>query len=239
MAWAGMSRLGTAVSSRWEPETESQLNDYFRAFLNDRDIEAFRERVAARYTEARLCRIIAGSGAATARRAAAIALGLLGSFERSNAVLGHALRDRDPGVRKLVEDALWSVWFRADAPENNQALQQVLLLIGRGELDRAEMLATHLIEKAPKFAEAFNQRAIIYFQQGRFAESAADCERVLIRNPYHFGAISGLAQCQFGLDRPADALRALRRALEIQPYSEGLRETIRVLEARIGLHGSR
>ena len=168
--------------------------------------------MAARYSEEALCGILSDSPTVVARRAAVIALGLLGGFERSNPTLGRALRDRDPVVRELAEDALWSVWFRADTPENNQILQEVTQLIGREQLNRAEALATRLIGVAPRFAEAYNQRAIIYFHQGRLAESIQDCQRVLNLNPYHFGAISGMAQCQLQIHRPADALKTLRRA---------------------------
>ncbi len=113
------------------------------------------------------------------------------------------------------------------------------LLAGRGDLNRAEALATRLIADAPGFAEAYNQRAIIYFEQRRFAESARDCQRVLSVNPYHFGAMSGLAQCQMGLDQPAEALKTLRRALRLQPYSEGLRKSLKFLEAQVELGDSR
>jgi tetratricopeptide (TPR) repeat protein len=226
------NRPGADGSGHWEPGTESLLVDYFQKFLDDRDLEAFRDRVAARYGEAALASILGDSPVVTARRAAVLALGLSGSFQRSNAVLGRALRDGDAVVRRLAEDALWSVWFRADEPENNGALQEVVRLIGRGQLHQAEALATRLIAVAPNFAEAYNQRAIIYFHQGRFAESAQDCQRVLARNPYHFGALAGLAQCQHQLDRPAEALQALRRASRLQPYNEGLREQIKLLEAR-------
>jgi tetratricopeptide (TPR) repeat protein len=233
------NHLVIAGSGRWEANTGSLLVDYFQRFLNDRDIEAFRDRVVARYTEGTLCRILADSPVVMARRAAVVSLGLMGSFEQSNAALGRALRDRDGPVRKLAEDALWSVWFRADTPENNRALQEVQLLIRRGQLSSAEALATRLLVVAPNFAEAYNQRAIIYFFQGRFAESAQDCERVLSRNPYHIGAISGLAQCQLQLNRPADALKTLRRASKLQPFSEGLRENIKLLEAQVNSHDSR
>ena len=79
-------------------------------------------------------------------------------------MLGRALRDADPIVRQFAEDALWSVWFRADTPENNRSLQQIVQLIAKGELHRAEAQATRLILAAPHFAEAYNQRAIIYFE---------------------------------------------------------------------------
>jgi tetratricopeptide (TPR) repeat protein len=212
---------------------DSLLAEYFRLLLADQDSDAFRDRVDARYSEGSLCRLLADSSGVTTRRAAVVALGSLGHFPRSNPVLGRAMRDPDPVVRRLAEDALWSIWFRADTPENNRALKQVLQLAGRGEIERAEALATRLIAVAPRFAEAYNQRAILYFEQGRFEESAQDCQRVVSLNPYHFGALSGLAQCQFRLHRPGEALDALRRVSRLQPYNMGLRDSIRRLEAEL------
>jgi tetratricopeptide (TPR) repeat protein len=239
-AWARdeTNRLRNGVSGRGEATTATLLVAYFQKLLEDRDIEAFRNRVAARYTEETLCEILLGSPGVTSRRASVVSLSLLGEFPRSNAALGRALRDSDPTVRQLAEDALWSIWFRAGSPENNRTLQDVVQLIGRGQLNQAEALASRLIVAAPRFAEAYNQRAIIYFQQGRFAESALDCQRVLSRNPYHFGAIGGLVQCQLQLNRPAEALKALRRALKIQPYSEALRANIKLIEAQLEPEGS-
>jgi tetratricopeptide (TPR) repeat protein len=230
-------RIG--LGGRAESTTASLLVDYFQRLLQDRDIEAFRNRVAARYTEETLCDILLRSSGVASRRAAAISLSFLGEFPRSNPVLGRALRDSDPTVRKLAEDALWSIWFRAGTPEENRSLQEVVEFMVGGQLDRAEALASRLIDAAPRFAEAYNQRAIIYFKQGRFAESALDCERVLSRNPYHFGAIGGLVQCQFQLNRPAEALKMMRRLLKIQPYSDELRANIKLIEARLDPEGSR
>lgn len=213
--------------------TATLLADYFRQLLQDRDVAAFRNRVAARYTEESLCEILLHSPGVTSRRASVVSLSFLGEFPRSNQVLGRALRDGDSTVRKLAEDALWSVWFRAGTPEENRTLQDVVRLAGERHLEAAEALANQLIVAAPRFAEAYNQRAIIYFRQGRFADSALDCQRVLDRNPYHFGAIGGLAQCQLQMNRPAEALKTLRRGLKLQPYSDGLRATIKFVEAQI------
>jgi tetratricopeptide (TPR) repeat protein len=237
-AGAETSRPGIGAADRGDAETGALLVAYFQRLLDDRDLAAFQDRVAARYTEGALGRILAESPSATARRAAVVALGQQGRFEPSNAVLGRALRDSDAVVRRLAEDALWSIWFRAGTPEHNRTLQEVAHLIGRGQMTRAETLANHLIRIAPDFAEAYNQRAILYFHQGRFGDSAADCQRVLSRNPYHFGALSGLAQCLLRLDHPADALKTLHRALKLQPYNDGLRENIKLLEAQIAPEGS-
>ena len=222
-----------------EAHNGSLLIEYFKAFITDRDLDAFRNHVGARYNEGTLSRILSASDDVAARRAAVLSLGIMGTFEQSNSALGKALGDDDLVVRSMAEDALWAIWFRADTPEHNQSLNQVRLAISREQLDQAEILVTRLIAVAPHFAEAYNQRAIIYFHQGRFAESVQDCQRVLTRNPYHFGAISGMAQCQVRLKRPQDALKSLRRALKIQPHHASLRESIRILEAEIESDGPR
>ncbi|WP_422929857.1 tetratricopeptide repeat protein [Singulisphaera sp. PoT] len=212
-----------------EPHTGSLLVDYYEAFLRDQDIDSFRQHVSARYTEGTLARLIE-SGNTQARRAAVLALGLFGSYE-VNASVAKGLRDTDLTVRRLAGDALWAIWFRADSPENNKVLEEVSQLIGRQRHAQAVELATKLLEKAPKFAEAYNQRAIAHFAQERYEESAEDCRLVLEHNPYHFGALSGLAQCQLRLGHRPEALKTFRRALRLQPYNDGLREAVEALEA--------
>jgi tetratricopeptide (TPR) repeat protein len=236
-ARAGTGRADLADARRDSGDGGMLLVEYFRLLVADQDLEAFRGRVAARYSEETLCRLLSDAPGSTTRQAAAAALGTLGGFRQSNPVLARALGDTDPVVRNLAEGSLWAIWFRADTPENNRMLQQVIQLVGQGEIRRAETLASRLIAIAPGFAEAYNQRAIIYFDQGRFAESAQDCQRVLSVNPYHVGALSGLFQCQILLDRPAEALKTLRKASKLQPYNMKFRETIRRLETNGKLDG--
>jgi Flp pilus assembly protein TadD len=212
-----------------QPHTGSLLVDYYEAFLRTQDIDAFRRSVSARYSEGTLIRLL-HSGAAQARRASVLSLGLFGGFG-SNAAVARALRDTDPTVRTLADNALWAIWFRADSAENNEVLEQIHKLINRGQLGTAIAQADRLIERAPTFAEAYNQRAIARYFRGEFAESVADCRKVLEHNPYHTGALSGMGQCQIRLGRIEEAIKTFRRALEIQPYNDGLRSLIADLEA--------
>jgi tetratricopeptide (TPR) repeat protein len=235
----GTARVGMGVSSMSEAQSGPLLVGYFKDFLEKRDVDEFRNRLATRYNEGTLDRILACSPDVSARRAAVVALNITGSFAQSNAVLGKALRDDDPAVRSMAEDALWAIWFRADTPEHNQMLEQVRNAISREQLAQAETLATRLIAESPNFAEAYNQRAIVYFLRGQFAESAEDCERVLVRNPFHIGAVEGLAGCQLGMHRPREALKSLRRALKLRPHNGALRASIRELEMQIESEGPR
>jgi len=207
----------------------SLLSFYYETFLKDQDIEKFRISAMTRYNEGSLCRLVE-STSLQSRRAAILALGLLGSFE-CNAAVAHALRDEDLTVRRMASDALWAIWFRADSDENNKTLEQVARLIARQQADEAIVLATRLIERAPKFAEAYNQRAIAHWSLGQLEESVADCRKVLELNPFHTGALAGMAQCLVKLGQHEEALRTLQRALKIEPFNMGLRSQVTSLEA--------
>ena len=189
----------------------------------------FRAAVREHYTEGTLQRVLATAPAAKARRAAALALGLTGTFA-SVPVAAAALHDGDQLVRRFAADSLWELWFRAGTAEQNARLQGAArepdAIKARAELD-------DLIREAPAFAEAHNQRAIWFFKRGEFARAVEDCETVLRLNPHHFGAASGMGQCLLKLNRPQGALRAFRLALDINPDLD-LHDTVRALEAMGG-----
>lgn len=194
--------------------------------------ETFRKKVAQRYTEGTLLRLVRSPGIAE-RRAAVLALGLTGSMSVCKPLAGR-LHDADSVVRGLAVDALWSVWFRGDTEANTQELQRLMRM---RDLQRAMVGLDALIKKAPHFAEAYNQRAILCFRLHEYDKAIADCERVLKLNPYHFGALSGVGQCYMHLQKPRSALRAFRRAMQINPNMEGVQETIRALESVLGEEG--
>jgi tetratricopeptide (TPR) repeat protein len=228
---------GGGDSAKPDSTDTTLLVESFETVLKDQDVEAFRTRVDARYPEESLTRILASSPDVRARRAAALAAGLSASFRVSNAAVAKGLKDGDAAVRNLTENALWAIWFRAGTPEHNKAIAEVSRLIGERELDRAIEKATTLIDKAPDFAEAYNQRAIAHYLKGENAESIEDCRKVLERNPYHFGALTGMAGCYRALGQPRKMLSTLRQALRVRPHDEAIAESIKRLEADLGVSG--
>ena len=192
----------------------------------------FKKAVAGRYTEGTLQRMLAEPHP-EARRAAVMALGLVGT-NQSNKPLAGRLHDRDSQVRRLAADALWALWFRGDSEHNNVELQRLMRM---RDLPKALTGFDALIKRAPSFAEAYNQRAIVHFRLEKFESSISDCETVLRLNPHHFGAQSGMAQCYLKLRKPKAALRAFKNALRINPNLEGVEETIRALQEVLGEEG--
>jgi tetratricopeptide (TPR) repeat protein len=202
-------------------------------------LAVFRSQTAARYTEGTLQRLL-HARPAELRQAATLAVGLLGTMT-SNKPLARMLRDRDEAVRALAADALWSLWFRGDKPENVEELQRLRALSTAADSSPDEILSAFeaLLRKAPKFAEAYNQRAILYYRLGEWQNAIVDCERVLKLNPYHFGAAGGMAQCFLKQKKMRLALKAYRRAYQLNPNLDGVQQTIRSLERLLGEEGKR
>lgn len=226
------------------------LLEYFQALPQRRDNETkaswlkryqaglrrFHQQTGGRYYQGTLERLL-NHQQAEVRQAAALALGLLGTMQ-ANEILADRLHDEDTGVRHYAEEALWAIWFRADLPEHNEELQLLLQRI-RAHVHPQEILGGFalLLQKAPTFAEAYNQRAVFHFQRGDLARSIADCQKVLKLNPYHFGAASGMAQCYLKQKKYHAALRTFRRALGLNPNLEKVRQTIGSLEKLLGEEG--
>ncbi|MFM7098197.1 MAG: tetratricopeptide repeat protein [Gemmataceae bacterium] len=192
----------------------------------------FKKRVLARYTEGTLIRLLDNKLAET-RKAALFALGLLGTME-ANSPMARLLHDGDNDVVDMATASLWNLWFRADSEENNTELQKATRIRDR---EKALECMTNLINKAPDFAEALNQRAIIYFRMKQYEDSIADCQRALDLNPWHFGAQVGMAQSFMKMKKHRSALKAFRNTLKIHPRMEGVADAIRTLEKVLGEDG--
>jgi tetratricopeptide (TPR) repeat protein len=197
-----------------------------------RALDSYRRKVIGRYNEGTLQRLL-HSPCERTRRAAVLALGLCGTME-SNPHLARMLHDDDHAVRQMTTDALWNLWFRGAGDE---ALHELQRLVRTTSFEKQISDLDALLSRYPDFAEALNQRAIAYFRAGEWRKSIADCEAALKLNPFHFGALSGLAQCALKLNQPHRALQAFRQALAINPGLEGVRDTIRALEQSLSEEG--
>ena len=195
-------------------------------------VHVFCKRVQERYNEGTLLRLL-GTADVLNRRAAVFALGLLGSLA-VNEPLAKCLHDEDQEVARLTSDGLWTLWFRGDCPTHSDALHR---LVRQDDMEKLKAGLNDLVARAPRFAEAYNQRAIVEFRLGQYDRSAADCETVLKLNPYHFGAQAGLGQCYLRLRKHRAALRAFRIALRINPRLDGVAEAVRALEKSLGEEG--
>ena len=200
----------------------------YREYIAVRDEAVFVRQLADAYTPATLERL-SQNGNRHTRRAAVFALGQVGGYE-SNGALGKAMNDLDRGVRILAETAIRAVWCRAGSELQRIRLMQIVELNEAGRFHESQAQATALIEQAPWFGEAWNQRAVAYYGGGRFVESIRDCQQTLEINPYHFGAAAGMGHCYMQLGNHPEALVCFRRALRLNPNLEGVRGNVVALQ---------
>jgi len=166
---------------------------------------------------------------AQTRRGAASRLGEIGSMAEVT-LLVKALRDPDEDTRDQAEQALWRIWARSGDPEVDRLYQTGIEQMNAGDLQQSIVTFTRIIELKPDFAEGWNKRATLYFLAGELRKSLADCDEVMKRNPYHFGALSGYALIYIRLEYYDRALEYSRRALEVNPNMDGVRRNIDLLE---------
>ncbi|MBI2468096.1 MAG: tetratricopeptide repeat protein [Candidatus Rokubacteria bacterium] len=151
---------------------------------------------------------------------------------RVTVAVAPCLHDPDPGLAALAEATLWRVWGRSGEPAVD-----ALFAVGLRRMEQQDWLGavsafTQVIEAAPSFAEGWNKRATARYLAEHYASAIADCEEVVRRNPYHFGALSGQGLCHVALGQYREAARCFRRALDVHPRLQGVRENL----ARVQQH---
>lgn len=160
-------------------------------------------------------------------------------------IFGPALADQDdPRLDRLFEQLsaaesapeidrltrrIWAIWRAHEDAAVRQEMRRAAAAMSADRLAAAESHLDRVVERAPGYAEGWNQRATVRYLRGRFAESAADVSRVLVLEPRHFGALEGLGLIYLEMDLPRAALDAFERALAVNPHLPGARERVRRL----------
>jgi tetratricopeptide (TPR) repeat protein len=166
------------------------------------------------------------------RRAAAMALGLLGNG-RSIEPLGRALCDADRGVRLVADDSFRGLLLRDAAPTHHQQLLKVMHLTDGGEFAAALAPAMILVEQAPLYAEAHFQLASCWHGLDDHAKARQAYIACLWRCRFHYPAWQGLARCQMVAGEYRHAAACLERCLEISPDLEAARVQLRAVRRRM------
>lgn len=209
----------------------TRLATAYRRYLNSADSPRFASEVDEYYCGATLATLLA-RGDVEMRRAAALALGMLGDHSAIEP-LGRALADVDRGVRLAADDSFRALLIRDAAPLHHQQLLQVMHLNDGGEYAGALAPTMILVDQAPLYAEAHHQLAICWHGLENFCQAEAAYRACLWHCRYHYPAWQGLARCHLMQGQNEDAIRIFERCLEICPDVENARLQIRVIRRRL------
>lgn len=134
---------------------------------------------------------------------------------------------------KAVEAKIWAEWSKSGSAALDLLLQRGREALEAGDSRLAVAHFSALIDHAPDFAEGWNMRATAYYQDGRYGQSLEDIRQTLMRNPRHFGALTGLATILEQIGEDAAALEAWRAVAELKPVGDDVEEAIERLERRV------
>lgn len=152
---------------------------------------------------------------------------------RLNDLFNKLRNAQDEAQTAQTANEIWKIWFEHPDPEVARMLREAVALKDAGDLDQALEQVNMVIERAPDFAEAWNQRAVIYFNVGYYDASLRDVEQTLKLEPRHFAALSGRGMCLLGLHDAEEALIAFEEALDVAPWLPNARHHAAVLRERL------
>ena len=94
-----------------------------------------------------------------------------------------------------LEKEIWAIWnWHPDDYQLTAKLELGTRLMYDGDYDYALKVFNNVIVTDPKWSEAWNKRATLFFFMKNFQDSLKDIEVVLNLEPRHFGALSGQAK---------------------------------------------
>ena len=133
----------------------------------------------------------------------------------------------------LLEKKIWSIWN--EHPTKNKLTEKLEFgteLMQYGDYNYALKIFDNIIVTDPKWSEAWNKRATVYFLMSQFTNSLDDIDKVLNIEPRHFGALSGQARIFIKLQKYEKAIKSIKRALKFYPSFKS-REMIPEIERLI------
>jgi tetratricopeptide (TPR) repeat protein len=133
----------------------------------------------------------------------------------------------------IVAD-IWKIWLQSGSADMDARMEHATRLMGHGLLQPALGVLDEIVAAAPKWAEAWNKRATIFFLLGEHERSLADIERVLALEPRHFGALAGIGMIRSQKGELREALAAYRKALAVNPFLKERLGLIPALEKQLG-----
>ena len=139
----------------------------------------------------------------------------------------------DDDTAKAVEQRIWAVWAVSRSDTTNLLMSRARAAIEKKDLDLAIKLFSAVVKIKPKYVEAWNRRATLYYMKKEYGRSLHDIAEVLKREPRHFGALSGLGLILQDLGDDKLALDAYRRALAVYPRLQRIPDLVKTLAEKV------
>ena len=148
--------------------------------------------------------------------------------------LFYELKNLNSKSTSEIEQQIWKIW--STHPSNKELtvkLEKGSSLVRVNEFSKAIEIFTEVIDKDPKWAEAWNKRATVLYLIGDYQASQNDINKVLSLEKRHFGALAGQGLVNIKLKNYEKAIKSYKQALEIHPYMKSPEIMIQQIEELI------
>jgi tetratricopeptide (TPR) repeat protein len=139
----------------------------------------------------------------------------------------------DDVTAKAIEERIWALWIASRSDTTTLLMSRAQAAIEQKDTDLAIKLLDAIIKIKPKYVEAWNRRATIYYMKKDYGHALADIREVLRREPRHFGALSGLGLIMQDIGDDKQALEVYRRALAIHPRIQRIPDLVKTLQEKV------
>ena len=139
----------------------------------------------------------------------------------------------DDVTAKAIEGRIWALWTATRSDTTSLLMSRAQNAIEANDLDLAVKLLDAVIKIKPKYIEAWNRRATIYYTEKDYGRALADIGEVLRREPRHFGALSGLGLIMQEIGDDKQALEVYRRTLAIYPRLPRIPDIVKTLQEKV------
>jgi tetratricopeptide (TPR) repeat protein len=134
---------------------------------------------------------------------------------------------------KHVEARIWALWMQTPSDTAALLMTRAKAAMDAHQFDVAQKLLDAVVKLRPDYVEGWNRRATLYYLKNDYTHSLQDIEQVLVREPRHFGALSGLGMIMQDIGDNKRALDAFRKALAVNPHLEKLPELVKTLTEKV------
>ena len=133
-----------------------------------------------------------------------------------------------------VEKKIWKIWSTHPQKKDlTNLLNKGSKFLKNNQLYEAKKIFTKVIEKDPKWPEAWNKRATVLFLLGEFKKSQQDIDKVLELEERHFGALAGQGLVNIHLKNYEKAINSYKKVQEIYPSMKSPEIMIKEIEMLI------
>ncbi len=139
----------------------------------------------------------------------------------------------DEASARHVEARIWAQWLQTPSDTTALLMMRSKAAMEAKQNDVALKLLDAVVKLRPDYVEGWNRRATLYYITKNYDRSLKDIEQVLVREPRHFGALTGLGKIMQDIGDEKRALDAFRKALAVNPHLENVPELVKTLTEKV------